>query len=246
MSFRELGLDDEQIRRIVELSGRIASMERATNRPAGEEVDWDGIRRRIKAAVERGDMTREEAEEHMTKLRREHAAEREQSREVNWDRILRRVKAAVERGDMTREEAEEHITRLRKEQAARRETREVDWDGVKKRVEGAVERGEITREEADRIYKGMKRRGHEVRGDESVSRRIAKALIELGIDRENVRDVMGVIKRGIHVMKTIEDEDERNEALGRLRTHLTEELGLTDEQIEGVAAIGRRLLSADR
>jgi len=90
----------------------------------------EGARTRIEAAVESGDMTREEANEMLAQMRRRMDASRErgegkcpdcksieghdrgESRTINWDGIKARIEAAVENGDMTREEADKKLNAL--------------------------------------------------------------------------------------------------------------------------------------
>lgn len=58
----QAGLTGEQIELVTGLAQRVASRLSASEREATEGVDWDAIKRRIEGAVERGDLTREEAD----------------------------------------------------------------------------------------------------------------------------------------------------------------------------------------
>ena len=77
-----------------------------------KNVDWEAISARVKAAVENGDMTREEAGEFMRKFKERMGADRGAERSSDGISsecmaLRRRLGAAVANGDMTREEAME-------------------------------------------------------------------------------------------------------------------------------------------
>ena len=127
------------------------------------EFDMEAFVRRIKAAVERGDMTREEAGKMIDGARRRikmrqrhddgHPDARGRTRsEVDRDGIRRRIEGAVARGEMTREQAAGRIAAYKK--SARRgrqaegEDKEIDYDAIAKRIRAAVRAGKLTKEEA--------------------------------------------------------------------------------------------------
>ena len=95
-------LTDEQIELVVGLAQRVlAASERGNVRS-----DWEDIKQRIEGAVERGDITREEADAKKMEIKKHGKARRGEGREVDRDGIKERIEGAVERGDITREEAD--------------------------------------------------------------------------------------------------------------------------------------------
>ena len=107
---------------------------------------------RIKAALEAGEMKKEEAARAMRviEMQEHHAHE------------LRRVEEALAAGTMTKEEAKKVLAGLRDrlheralegERAHDRKKREADVDAVKHRLAKAVEEGKITREQASERMK---------------------------------------------------------------------------------------------
>ena len=142
---------------------------------------WEGIRQRIEGAVERGEITREEADDRYREIkervahqrehgRGDHPDDRQRDRQAErdrWESIRERIEGAVERGEITREEADDKHRELR-ERMGRKQLRRhrdhdgddvgFDWKGVKRRIEGAVEHGEVSREEADTIYRALRQR----------------------------------------------------------------------------------------
>ena len=88
---------------------------------------WERISERIESAVDRGDLTREEADAKYREFRERLGRERgrrDRDRERGDDRPRERDRDR-ERGDRDK------------------------WEGLRERIEGEVERGDITREEAD-------------------------------------------------------------------------------------------------
>ncbi len=78
-----------------------------------DDLDWDNVQRRIEGAVERGDMTREEADAKYREIKQRMAREERESDDFNWDKVKRRIEGAVERGDMTRQEADKKYREIK-------------------------------------------------------------------------------------------------------------------------------------
>jgi beta-lactamase regulating signal transducer with metallopeptidase domain/polyhydroxyalkanoate synthesis regulator phasin len=194
----------------------------------------------IDAAIAAGEITREEGARKMAEL------ERSLKMRLEIREVEAKLDAMVASGEMTREQANEHletvhsklVARAHRHQGERVERDAIDWDQIKARVEGAVERGEITRAEADRIYAVVKYRS--ARDKAHREHDIAEALTDFGIDRTHLREVMGVLRRGIEIMH-LEDVAQRDKARAELHAHLANELGLTETQIRGVAEIAHRI-----
>jgi len=135
--------------------------------------EYEGFERRIKAAVEAGKMTREEAGEKLAGFRRrmEMAGQGERgSRRITREDLgcaAIRIRKAVAEGKISKEVGRARLESMRKMMAGQAERgerrisregdgkRDVDWEGIKKRIEGAVKSGDMTREEADAKYKAI-------------------------------------------------------------------------------------------
>ncbi len=171
---------DERYREMKERMAREPGRGRVDHRHDVRDK-WEGIRERIEGAVERGEITREEANDKYREIKERMARERERGRGDHpderhrgrhadrnwWEGIRERIEGVVERGEITREEANDKYRELRERMGRKRLRRhrdhdgddvEFDWKGVKRRIEGAVERGEVTREEADTIYQALRQR----------------------------------------------------------------------------------------
>jgi len=128
---------------------------------AAKKIDWDGIKRRIEGAVERGDITRKEADAKYKAIKEQMGQKREGAgRDIDWEAIKKRIEGAVKSGAITREEADAKYKAIKEQMGQKRAGAgaDIDWAGIKKRIEGAVERGDITREQADAKYKEIKER----------------------------------------------------------------------------------------
>jgi len=214
---------------------------------AEEDPDWDAIRQRIEEAVERGDLTREQADAKYERMRAGKRSDR--AEKPDWEAIKKRIEGAVERGEMTREEADAKYAAIKREMAGRRAKKDVDWEGIRRRVEGAVERGEMTREEADAKYEAIKKRmGAQSKGIEGIYKRmgidadgldrIRKHLAENRFTEEQTEQALGGMLRIAHERKA---EGEAFELDPKLAAYFTKEAGLSPEQIETLVGLARRL-----
>ncbi|NRA59121.1 MAG: M48 family metalloprotease, partial [Phycisphaerales bacterium] len=173
-----------------------------------------GLRIRMREAsqeldvlVEKGELSREDANAKLGEMRRmavKHIDEAKRDEEKDWDGIMARLKAAVDSGDLTREQAADKLEAMKREAADKKDSKEVDWRGVIARLNAAVASGDLTREEAEAKLVELQQkmaedseRGVDDPGDERrmVRERIARALLDAGIDREDIRAVMDVLPR---------------------------------------------------
>jgi beta-lactamase regulating signal transducer with metallopeptidase domain/polyhydroxyalkanoate synthesis regulator phasin len=98
--------------------------------------------RRIRAAVENGDMTPEQGRERLAGVRRELT---ERSSDTDFDAVERRIRAAVENGDMTPEQGRERLAAAHAEIEAR--SNDTDLGARERRIRAAIENGDITPEQ---------------------------------------------------------------------------------------------------
>ena len=225
-------------------------------------MDWAGVMRELATAVERGDMTVEEASEYLAGLHEEHA-ERHEEHGDDFDEVVERVRDAVRRGDMSREEAEEYLDEVRREynrmgawreEASDRFRREIaersyeenmrELAALERGLDAAVERG--ARDRAEILSLEIRLIEQALEEEAAESGWVTDALLEMGIKRGYVPYVMGALERGLYAVREIEDEEDRDEVLEELRAFLSDELGLTEDQIEGIGEIGRAILENER
>jgi hypothetical protein len=86
---------------------RLGQMRRMIDAGRGKGDDWsrwEGIKQRIEVAVERGDLTREEADEKYAEMRRR-MSRKDDAGGLDWKIMKQRIEGAVERGEMTRKQA---------------------------------------------------------------------------------------------------------------------------------------------
>ncbi len=143
-----------------------ASRQRGAERQRTARVDgrarYEGFERRIKAAVEAGKMTREEAGEKLEGFRRrmEMAAEQGERGERSitveeYKRAEAKMRKMVEDGKAKPEDVERRLIEMRKmmaEQGGRQRTARGDaraeYEGFVRRIKAAVREGKMTREQA--------------------------------------------------------------------------------------------------
>lgn len=169
---KETELSEEQVRRVLGFAGRVAKAgkQRGEDRPRSEhdgrdDADRDRgarrmgeFRRKLGEAVEKGEITREEARRKFEALRREMDGDSEsrfRDQRIEMEEARRRLKAAVESGRITREQAADRIREM--EEMKRRESEEhrlqnerIDLEALRRRVEEAVRSGALSREQANK------------------------------------------------------------------------------------------------
>ena len=152
----------------------------------GKKPSWEDIGRKLRSAVESGDITREQAAKKLEKLRTSKAV---RGKELSREDIERGLRTKVEAGDITQADADAYLKGLK----ARKDSRRIAVEDVEARLKAAVKEGKITQEQADARLKGFKARAEGIkRGDGSfdvagaVSR--AKVSLEKG---ETTLDALG-------------------------------------------------------
>ena len=187
-----------------EIRERFGRQRGRVDRGAAMRKKWEGIRKLIEGAVERGEITREEADEKYREMKehmdRQHGRGRGERRDDVPDRredTRERVEGGGGRGEISREEADARVRDFRQRRGLRHRLRE-KWEGFREHVEGAVDRGEISREEADMKYREFRQRKqrHDRRPDRAdgdgrgqldwgdIKRRVEGALERGDISRE--------------------------------------------------------------
>ena len=146
------------------------------------------LQRRLEAAVNSGDLSREEAEKRLIDARKRMTGGQETEQVADqgalrrrYAELQRRVEAAVTAGDLSREEAEKTLVEAR-EQMFRRQDAEQgpDQDALRRRygelqrrLEAAVNSGDLSREEAEkRLIEARKRMFGRQETEQSRRRRI--------------------------------------------------------------------------
>jgi len=123
---------------------RLGQMRRMISKDRGEQgeesrtftrSEYARAKKKIDGMVLAGEVSQEDADRRLARMRHMIVPERREGDDVNWDGLKRRIEAAAEAGDLTDEALE----------------------GIKKRIEGAVEAGGMTREEADALYEKLEK-----------------------------------------------------------------------------------------
>jgi len=130
----------------------------------GEEINLDGIGRRIRIAVAEGKITAEQGRERMEGARARVAAgnDKVDNRRAEYDAFSKRIEAAVKAGEMTEEEAEKKLIGLRKRMWPSDEDAKSKGSSAYEIFEAgiidAVKAGELSREQAGKLLEGYKKR----------------------------------------------------------------------------------------
>ena len=93
------------------------------DQPERKKGDLENVEKRIKSAVERGDITKEEAKAkfaEMKKMMEKKRIAEQKSDKPNFESIERRLKEGVKRGDLTEEQAKAKFAEVKKQFAKRR------------------------------------------------------------------------------------------------------------------------------
>ncbi len=127
----------------------------------GKKPSWEDIGRKLRSAVESGDITREQAAKILEALRTSKAV---RGKELSLEDIERGLRTKVEAGDITQADADAYLKGLK----ARKDSRRIAVEDVESRLKAAVKEGKITQEQADARLKGFKARAEGIkRGDGS-------------------------------------------------------------------------------
>ena len=231
--------------------------------------DFEGIEKRLRAAVESGELSEEEAKRKMMAIKKKMAGDKEgegASKKAMTEEKMRgmakRIRDAMESGELSAEEAKKKMMELRKmmagdkmdEKKSKKELSIEDFEGIEKRLRAAVESGELSEEEAKRKMMAIKKKmagdeaGEKEEGvygsfkrmgiDEKRVGRLKGALLEAGIKGERVEGSLGMILRMASQMKANGDSYKMND---RILGYLKNDLELSMAQIGLIKGLAARL-----
>jgi beta-lactamase regulating signal transducer with metallopeptidase domain len=152
-----------------------------------------------------------------------------QAKEPDFDAVGKRLRKAVEAEEFPAEQAKAMIRTLKVER----------YRGMERRLSAAAKDGKMSREEVGQKLGELRKRQFGV--DKAGLDRFRKALSDGGVARGQVDHVLGAVLRIVHEMKS---EGESFELDARLKKHLVEKMGLTEEQMKLVLGISRRVAAA--
>ena len=238
------------------------------SKKAMAEEKMRGMAKRIRDAMESGELSAEEAKKKMMELRKMMAE--------------KRLRAAVESGELSEEEAKSKMMAIKKkmagdkegEGASKKAMTEEKMRGMAKRIRDAVERGELSKEDAEKKMMELRKmmagekeggakakleefqKGWEDRDeadekeggiygsfkrmgiDEKRVGRLKGALLEAGIKGERVEGSLGMILRMASQMKAKGDSYKMND---RILGYLKDDLELSMAQIGLIKGLAARL-----
>ena len=231
-----------------EVKERLAAGRGGDSRRISRE-DYARAEAELKEAVAEGKVSPEDARARLNGMRREMARQAERGERgitvEQYKRAEAKMRKMIEEGKAKPEDVERRLIEMRKMMADRGGDRRAEYEGFARRIRAAVEAGEMTREEAREKLAGYRQRlamadrDDRARGDDDLRGRIIRALMDNGIAREQVRGVLGELRLVIGEMRDEGDAFELDPGvLERLAG-----MGLTDEQIDFVVRLARRLAS---
>ena len=168
----KLNLSREQIGQVIEIAERLADSYEGDEDNREREMDnrereFKGVMNRIKAAVEKGEYSAEQAEEKIAELRVRYFGNRRDNEDDNREMaakkreymgIVERIKVAVENGELSEEDAERKMIELRKEMFRdlgddnndrEMEERKRKFMEIAERIKAAVNEGDLSKDEAE-------------------------------------------------------------------------------------------------
>ena len=195
---------------------------------AAHAQDYEAVEKRLGKAVSKGELSLQQAVRMMEVLE-ESGDEREYRAggdgdedwiEDRWHAVGRRLKAAVKAGTLTEAEAWAkwpEINREYKEEEYKEEDKDDDVDDRGSGIEGHFNR---------------------LGASEGVAKRIRHRLRQSGLTEQQAESAMGGLLRIVHGLHS---DGEHYELDPRLRHYFEDEIELTDEQIELVLGLARRV-----
>ena len=195
---------------------------------AAHAQDYEAVEKRLGKAVSKGELSLQQAVRMMEVLE-ESGDEREYRAggdgdedwiEDRWHAVGRRLKAAVKAGTLTEAEAWAKwaaINREYKEEEYKEEDKDDDVDDRGSGIEGHFNR---------------------LGASEGFAKRIRHRLRQSGLTEQQAESAMGGLLRIVHGLHS---DGEHYELDPRLRHYFEDEIELTDEQIELVLGLARRV-----
>jgi len=205
--------------------------------------------KRIRAAVQEGKLSKEEARKRLEGMRKAQGAEKPGGRTLSAEEYRRgeaMIKEAVEAGKVTKEAAEKRLAQMRRMVGGKEAGRgEQDADTPlrgERKIRDAVAEGKISREEARKRIEGMRKANPEKRAPEGGGLRIEdyrrgeariKEAVKAGkISREDAEKRLGEMRkavRGKGEAKRPEGEGKKNDGAAKFRAMEEEIWGAVKE-----------------
>ena len=136
--------------------GRRARGERPDDGP-DREARLRAIEAKIRAAVDAGKLTEEQAAKKLAALKKKLWPDADQKKD--YEAVVARIRAAVKAGKLTEEQAAKKLEALRKGKAAgQADGRKRDYQEAAARIKAAVKAGDLTEEEAAARLRAFKER----------------------------------------------------------------------------------------
>ena len=134
------------------------------DQPERKKGELENVEKRIKSAVERGDITKEEAKAKFAEVKKMMEKKRnaeQKSDKPNFESIERRLKEGVKRGDLTEEQAKAKFAEMKKMMEKKRNTEQKsdkpNFESIERRLKEGVKRGDLTEEQAKAKFAEMKK-----------------------------------------------------------------------------------------
>jgi polyhydroxyalkanoate synthesis regulator phasin len=230
--------------------------------------EYRALEQTVKAAVAAGEMSEADARKRLELARIHIFGDRktdraDDGRKRRYEEAAKRIGAAVEAGELTKEQAEKKLIALRKkmwpskgDSDVKTDDRRAEYAEVKAKIRAAVAAGELTEEEAKAKLAALKKKMWPDRAKGDGSDRIAGAFERMGIGadalarvktnlRENgftdeqIGKSLGGILRIAHELKS---EGDAFELDPKMQAHLSEKAGLSQEQIDRLVGLARRVM----
>ncbi|MEZ6097051.1 MAG: hypothetical protein R3C03_22985 [Pirellulaceae bacterium] len=222
-----------------------------SDRPKSDRVqtdraqpNWEQIKKRIESAVERGDMTREDADAKYIAIKKRFASDQASASKSNEQR----KKAAAGKGEAKRDRAKKQDSRpgdklpaMKRPMADKQPAKPAPkGEQARDRRPDAKQGGQANRRAPNKEAAGAQRRQNKGGQSANLDARIRGVLVDAGIDESNVDSVVVAIKRLSNQFRTKGDSFEVPESYLK---HLSA-IGLNEEQIQRSVNLAKRLSAA--
>jgi polyhydroxyalkanoate synthesis regulator phasin len=216
---------EEAGRKLREIKGQLwGDQRKKANRREKEDPGHElrQVERRIHEAIEKGEISHEEARKKLTEI---HEGHKKESRDREWEMIKRKIEGAVREGKMSREQANEEYERIEHRMHGRDKIAREAQERIRKterEIQEGVEAGEISPEDARRalreVHEEMNhviRRKHLALELQDHERRIEQALESGEISKRQAEEKMMEVRRHMAKQFRVDPGEEEPEARRR-------------------------------
>ena len=126
--------------------------------PSKAKLNNNEVIKKIKAAVNAGELTKKEAAKKIADMKKEYGSKKKGNPKNKYNEVIKKIKAAVGAGELTKKEAAKKIADMKKEYGSKKKGNPKNkYNEVIKKIKAAVDAGELTKKEAAKKIADIKK-----------------------------------------------------------------------------------------